>query len=65
MCAKTSASVTGGCFFSQIWYAISNQTGGGMSMEEQQNPLTYEIIKGRLPGRSGQRNEFLDITMII
>ena len=34
----------------QIWYAISNQTGGGTSMEEQQNPLTYEIIKAVVAG---------------
>ena len=55
---KTSASVTGGCFFSQIWYAISNQTGGGMSMEEQQNPLTYEIIKAAVAGEKWATERF-------
>ena len=39
-----------GAFFSQIWYAISNQTGGGTGLEEQQNPLTYEIIKAAVAG---------------
>lgn len=34
----------------QIWYAISNQTGGGTGMEEQQNSLTYEIIKAAVAG---------------
>lgn len=34
-------------------------------MEEQQNPLTYEIIKAAVVGRNGQRKRSLHTTILI
>ena len=39
-----------GCFFLTDMVCFKQSNDGGTSMEEQQNPLTYEIIKAAVAG---------------
>lgn len=58
--------LTGGCFFlTDMVCCKQNIYRRYGAMDDQQNTLTYEIIKAAVAGEKWQQHGFLNITMTI
>ncbi len=57
---RASVSVrTGGCFFHEDMVCCKKSIGRRYGvMDDQQNLLNYETIKGAVAGENGQQNEY-------